>query len=82
MNQIKLLRERLGVTQEAMAAAIGVSQANVSFYEKGQQMPPQVARLLIEYARRLGHFITFDDVYGPLPDPPKRRKTDNRRRTG
>lgn len=81
MNQIKLLRERLGVTQEAMAAAIGVSQANVSLYEKGQQMPPSVARLLIDYARSLGHFISFDDVYGPLPAVPRRRKTDRRRRS-
>jgi putative transcriptional regulator len=81
MNQIKFLRERLGVTQEAMAAGIGVSQANVSLYEKGQQVPPPVARRLIEYAHSLGHFITYDDVYGPLPEVPRRRKSDRRRRS-
>jgi len=73
MNSIKLLRERLGVTQEAMAAGIGVTQGNVSNYERGQQMPPEVARKLITYAHGLGHAITFDDVYGPLPALPRCR---------
>jgi putative transcriptional regulator len=79
MNQIKILRARLGVTQDAMAAGLGVSQANVSLYEKGQQVPPDVARRLITYAHELGHAITFNDVYG-LPELPQRRKSDRRRR--
>jgi len=78
MNSIKNLRARLGVTQEAMAAGIGVTQGNVSNYERGQQVPPDVARKLITYAHGLGHAITFDDVYGPLPTLPCRRQADKR----
>ncbi|MFC6520104.1 helix-turn-helix domain-containing protein [Undibacterium arcticum] len=50
MNQFQIIRERLGVTQAAIADAIGVTQGNVSHYEKGQTVPPDVARRLIEYA--------------------------------
>ena len=65
MNTIRSLRTRLGVTQDALAAELGVSQANVSLYEKGQQVPPRVAQRLIEFARKRGHTISYDDVYGP-----------------
>lgn len=60
----KSIRSRLAVTQAEMAAAIGVTQGNVSFYEKGQTVPPAVAARLIEYAKTRGHVITYDDVYG------------------
>jgi putative transcriptional regulator len=70
MNPISSIRARLGVTQSAMAAGIGVSQGNVSNYEHGQTMPPDVANRLIAYAHSLGHTITFNDVYGPPPAPP------------
>jgi putative transcriptional regulator len=76
MNSIKSLRARLGVTQEALAAGIGVTQGNVSNYERGQQVPPDVARRLITYAHGLGHGVTFDDIYGPLPELPRRRQAD------
>lgn len=79
MNSIKNIRARLGVTQEAMAAGIGVTQGNVSNYERGQQVPPDVARRLIAYAHGLGHAITFDDVYGPVPTLPSRRQSDKRK---
>jgi len=59
-----------------LAVALKCSQANVSFYERGKQtMPPHVARLLIDYARRFGLTLTFDHVYGnaPLPKLYKRK---------
>jgi putative transcriptional regulator len=68
MNKIKSLRTRLGVTQDALAAALGVSQANVSLYEKGQQVSPRVAQRLIEYARKKGLSISYDDIYGTPSD--------------
>ena len=73
MNQISHIRERLGVTQAAMAQGIAVSQGNVSNYERGQKMPPDVAARLIAYAQTLGHSITYNDVYELPPRPPKRR---------
>jgi len=68
MNNIKSIRERLGVTQAVMAAGMGCTQGNVGHYEKGQTVPPDAAKRLIEYAASLGHTITFDSIYGDLPD--------------
>lgn len=70
MNSISNIRARLGVTQSAMAQGIEVSQGNVSNYERGQTMPPDVATKLIAYAKKLGHAITHNDIYAP----PSKRK--------
>lgn len=70
MNRIKTIRDRLKVTQADLAAGIGRSQGNVAFYEKGQTVPPDVAKSLIVYARGLGHVVTFDDIYGPADGEP------------
>lgn len=64
MNSIKVIRGRLGVTQAQLAAGLGVSQGNVSFYERGQGMPATVAALLIAYASSRGVTLTYDDIYG------------------
>ena len=63
MRPFRAIRERLGLTQTQIATELGCSQGNVSFYERGQMVPPDVAGRLIELARRRGHAITFDDVY-------------------
>lgn len=63
MNTFKSIRVGLGVTQSAIAEAIGVTQGNVSFYEKGQTVPPTVAAKLIDFAASRGHRISFDDIY-------------------
>ncbi|WEE79431.1 helix-turn-helix transcriptional regulator [Comamonas testosteroni] len=63
MQNLKLIRERLGVTQQAMADGLGCTQSNIGHYEKGQNIPPAVARLLIQYAGGLGLVITFDHIY-------------------
>jgi putative transcriptional regulator len=65
MNRIKSIRDRLKVTQTELAAGIGRSQGNVAFYEKGQTVPPDVAKSLIVYAQGLGHTVTYDEIYGP-----------------
>lgn len=71
MSNLKSIRDRLGLTQAALGEALGVTQGNVSFYEKGQTVPPTVARRLIEVARSKGVALTFDDVYGdPAPAKP------------
>jgi putative transcriptional regulator len=70
MNRIKSIRDRLQVTQAELAAGLGRSQGNVAFYEKGQTMPPDVAKRLIVFARSKGHEVTFTDVYGPADGQP------------
>lgn len=63
-NNIKRVREQIGLSQAAFAAAIGVSQGNVSHYERQRQdVPPEVARRVIAAAHERGVHVTFDDIY-------------------
>ncbi len=70
MTPFEAIRRRLGVTQAEIAAALGMSQSNVSFYEKGQTVPPDAAAKLIAYAAGRGCPITYDNVYGAAELPP------------
>lgn len=84
MNTFRALRERLGLTQDSLAKSLGVTQGNVAHYERGQTVPPDIARLLIARAKELGHDVTFDDVYAvdpPLVKPNTRKEAKQRTRT-
>lgn len=70
MNRIKSIRDRLQVTQAELAAGLGRSQGNVAFYEKGQTVPPEVAKSLIVFARTKGHEVSYTDIYGPADGEP------------
>ncbi len=66
MNNIKNIRERLGLTQSALAKGIGCTQGNVGHYEnKNQTIPPDVAKRLIAFAAKRGLTISYEDIYGP-----------------
>ncbi|MCE3604001.1 helix-turn-helix transcriptional regulator [Massilia sp. P8910] len=65
MNSIAHIRARLGITQAVMAKGIDVSQGNVSNYEGGQSMPPDVAARLIRHAAPAGSAISHNNVYAP-----------------
>ena len=65
MSNIKAIRTRLGVTQTELAKGIGCTQGNVGHYERGQGVPADVAKRLIDFAGSLGHPITFNDIYMP-----------------
>ena len=71
MSAIQTIRRRLDLTQAALAEAIGVTQGNVSFYERGQTVPPGVAAKLIEFAGSKGLPIGFDHIYGAKELPPE-----------
>lgn len=65
MSNIKSIRDRLGLTQTALASGIGCSQGNIGHYEnKGQTMPPDVAKRLIVFAASFGQSVSFEDIYG------------------
>lgn len=64
MSAVKPIRIRLGLTQAALAQVLGMTQANVGLYERGQSVPPHVAKHLIEYASTQGVAIGYDDIYG------------------
>jgi len=63
-NNVKIVRELLGLSQAKFATAIGVSQGNVNHYEHHRQdVPPRVARRVIAVAQTHGLHVTFDDIY-------------------
>jgi putative transcriptional regulator len=72
MHRFRAIRLKLGVSQSAVAKALGCAQPNISFYERGQTIPPEVARKLIDYAVSLGMPLTFDLIYGDAPLPARR----------
>jgi putative transcriptional regulator len=63
MNSIKAIRDRLKLTQAALADGMGCTQGNIWHYEQGQTVPPEAAKRLIAFAQTLGHTVTFDDIY-------------------
>jgi DNA-binding transcriptional regulator YiaG len=49
---IRYLRQQLGMTQEELAQALGITVGTVSRWEKGRFRPSRLARaLLLEFAR-------------------------------
>jgi len=54
MNQVKEIRLKLGLSQQAMGRGIGCTQVNVGNYERGQQLPQVMAQRVIELAALLG----------------------------
>ena len=65
MNNIKVIRDRLKLTQADLAIGMGCTQGNVGHYERGQTVPPGVARKLIEFAAAKGLVLSYNDVYMP-----------------
>ena len=64
MNNIKAIRQRLGMTQADFAEAVGVTQGNIGHYEcQRQEVSPGVARRLIEFAATSGVTVSFNDIY-------------------
>ena len=54
---IRYLRRQLGMTQEELAQALGITVGTVSRWEKGRFRPSRLARaLILEYAR--AHNVT------------------------
>ena len=63
MNNVRHIRQTLGLSQDALAEALGMTQGSVSQYELGSDIPPRVARKLIDVAAGRGVDISFDDIY-------------------
>lgn len=71
MHKLKLIREALGVTQQALADGIGCTQGNIGHYERGQTVPPETAKRVIGFCRSAGLRIGFDHIYGEAAIPVK-----------
>ncbi|KXU38687.1 hypothetical protein AXE65_00845 [Ventosimonas gracilis] len=67
-NNLKQLRNQLGLSQKGLATALGLSQGSISNYEcQRQLLPPTVAQSVIALAALHGLQITYDDIYGKPP---------------
>ena len=69
MANIKEIRTALRLTQQALADGLGCTQTNIGHYERGQTVPPPMARRLIEFAAGRGLALTFDHIYSDKPLP-------------
>nr|WP_314710526.1 helix-turn-helix transcriptional regulator [uncultured Comamonas sp.] len=69
MANIKEIRTALHLTQQALADGIGCTQTNIGHYERGQTVPPPMARRLIGFAGAHGLLLTFDHIYSDKPLP-------------
>lgn len=68
MKTVTAIRRKLGMTQVALAAAMGCSQSLVSGYENGSWViSPENAKTLREVARGRGLALTLDQIYGLEP---------------
>jgi len=64
---IERFRKAHGLTQQELAARLGISQARVSHYVTGRNtLPVEIAYAFIELARSHGESYTLEDVY-PAP---------------
>lgn len=65
MTPIQIIRSRLDLSQQQLASAIGVTQALVSYVERGAyRTSPTLAGRIVTLARSRGLMIGFDHLYG------------------
>lgn len=62
-SPLKLIRQRLHLTQDELAKQLGCTQGNVGHYERGQTVPPSVGARLIEVCAARGLTIDFNHIY-------------------
>lgn len=62
MTAIRLYRERAGMTQETLAAAIGVTQAAISMWEAGNRNPDIITAKKIAQALA----CSVDELLAPI----------------
>ncbi len=64
---IRRLRQQLGMTQEELAHALGITVGTVNRWENGRFRPSKLARAtIVEFARRHGvHTTPESDDLGP-----------------
>jgi putative transcriptional regulator len=70
MNQVRMIRERAGVTQAALRRALGWNQSRLANYESGLRCPGlSEARLIVNALNVLGAECELDDAFPPEKQP-------------
>lgn len=68
---LRQIRDRVGLSQPDMAAALGIPQSSLSMYERTETpMPPVLGQKMIDVAKVYGLLIDFNHLYGGIPLPP------------
>lgn len=74
MSNIQPIRKLLGISQEALAGVLGLTQGAVGHYETGVvRLPIDAAIKIRDYAAKQGLNLSLDQIYGVKP-PGKRAK--------
>ena len=70
MNQVRMIRERAGLTQAALRRALGWNQSRLANYESGLRSPGLTeARLIVSALNTLGAKCELDDAFPPENQP-------------
>lgn len=84
MSNLKAIRERVGMTQSALASAVEMTQGAIAHYENGRRQPGlSECRKLVEALNKRGANCTLDDVFpqpSSQPAPLSAVKPDRRAR--
>lgn len=69
MSNLKAIRERVGLTQSALADAVGLTQGAIAHYENARRQPGLVeCRKILLALNAAGASCTLDEVFlGPAP---------------
>ncbi|MBF8465156.1 helix-turn-helix transcriptional regulator [Klebsiella oxytoca] len=66
MNNIAQQRKKIGVSQAALASAIGWGQSRIANYELNNRTPKlNDCRKIVDGLKKLGAKVVLDDVFPP-----------------
>lgn len=69
MSNIKSIRERLRMTQAALAGEVGVTQGAIAHYENDRRKPGlDECRSIVAAFNRKGAAVTLDEVFPPIAE--------------
>lgn len=70
MSNMKAIREKVGVTQAALAKTVGLTQGAIAHYENERRKPGlEECRRIVDALNSSGAAVTLDDVFPPIPIP-------------
>jgi len=70
MSNMKTIREKVGVTQAALAKTVGLTQGAIAHYENDRRKPGlEECRRIVDALNSSGAAVTLDDVFPPLNIP-------------
>lgn len=70
MSNMKTIREKVGVTQAALAKTVGLTQGAIAHYENERRKPGlEECRRIVDALNSCGAAVTLDEVFPPMPIP-------------